>query len=68
MISSETYYNSVNRILVGFQLTFHTVVFLVVEAEVVSKLPAHNQLLNEGGHRLTRVLPTALNLQRHTLS
>lgn len=50
-----------------FQLTLHAVVFLVVEAEVVSQLPAHHQLLDEGGDGLTCVLPTALNLQSHTL-
>lgn len=48
-------------------LTLHAVVFGVVEAEVVSQLPAHHQLLDEGGHGLG-VLPAALHLQRHTLS
>ncbi len=48
-------------------LTLHAVVFLVVEAEVVCELPAHHQLLNEGGHRLPCILPTALHLQCHPL-
>lgn len=49
-------------------LTLHAVIFLVVEAEVVRQLPAHHQLLNKGGDGHTRLLPTALNLQRHLLS
>lgn len=49
-------------------LTLHAVVFGVVEAEVVRQLSAHHQLLNEGGDGLASVLPTALDLQRHTLS
>lgn len=48
-------------------LTLHAVVFLVVEAEVVSQLPAHHQLLDEGGDGQTCFLSTVLNLQRHTL-
>lgn len=49
------------------QLTLHTVIFLVVEAEVVSQLPAHHQLLEEGGDGLTRALSMVLNLQCRTL-
>lgn len=51
----------------GSGLTLYAVIFLVVEAEVVSQLPAHHQLLYEGGDGLTSILPTALNLQRHPL-
>lgn len=51
----------------GTRLTLHAVVFLVVEAEVVSQLPAHHQLLDEGGDGQTCFLPAVLNLQRHTL-
>lgn len=54
--------------LMRSQLTLHAVIFLVVEAEVVSQLPAHHQLLDEGGDGQTCALPTALNLQRHPLS
>lgn len=54
-------------ILMRSALTFNAVVFLVVEAEVVSQLPAHHQLLDEGGGGVTRALPTVLNLQSHTL-
>lgn len=49
-------------------LTLHAVVLLVVEAEVVRQLPAHHQLLDEGGDRCSRLLPAALDLQRHLLS
>lgn len=49
-------------------LTLHAVVLLVVEAEVVRQLPAHHQLLHEGGDRRSRLLPAALDLQRHPLS
>lgn len=54
--------------LMRSQLTLHAVVLLVVEAEVVGQLPAHHQFLNEGGDGQTCLLPTVLNLQRHTLS
>ena len=49
------------------QLTLHAVVFLVVEAEVVSQLPAHHQLLDVGGDGHTCLLPAVLNLQGHPL-
>lgn len=49
------------------RLTLHAVVFLVVEAEVVSQLPAHDQLLDVGGDGHTYLLPTVLNLLRHPL-
>lgn len=50
-----------------YQLTLHAVVFLVVEAKVVSQLPAHNQLLDVGGDGHTCLPPTVLNLLRHPL-
>lgn len=50
------------------QLTLHAVIVLVVEAEVVRQLPAHHQLLDEGGHGHTAFSPAVLNLQRDPLS
>lgn len=54
--------------MAGSALTLHAVVLRVVEAEVVRQLPAHHQLLHEGGDRHPRLPPAALDLQRHLLS
>lgn len=49
------------------ELTLHTVVVLVVEAEVVRQLPAHHQLLDERRHRDAAFPAALLRLQRHPL-
>lgn len=49
------------------ELTRHTVIVLIVEAEVVRQLPAHHQLLDEGSDGDAGFSATLLRLQRHPL-
>lgn len=49
------------------ELTLHTVIVLVVEAEVVRQLPAHHQLLDERSHGDAGFPATLLRHQGHPL-